>query len=144
MERTRRRALKKVRGLKHLPYEDRLRELGLFSLEKQRLWSDQIAAFEYLKEAYKQEGIRLFARVDNVRTKGSGFKLREGRFRLDMRGKYYESGEVLEQAAQRVCGYPIPESVHDQVGWSPGQPGLVLDMEIGGPACGGGLKLHDH
>ena len=30
-----------------------------------------------------------------------------------------------------------------QIGWVPGQPGLVLDMEVGGPACGGGLELGD-
>ena len=78
-----------IRGLEQILYEDRLRELGFFSLEKRRLQGDLIAAFQYLKRAYKQEGSELFERVDNSRTRGNSFKLKEGRFRLDVRGKCF-------------------------------------------------------
>ena len=73
LERVQRRATKMIKGLQHLPYEDRLRELGLYSLEKRRLQGDLTAAFQSIKGAYKQEGSQLFTRVDNSRTRGNGF-----------------------------------------------------------------------
>jgi len=60
-----------IRGLEQLSYEERLTEVGLFSLEKRRLWKDLILAFQYLKGAYKQEEEQLFTRVDSDRQGGT-------------------------------------------------------------------------
>ena len=83
MEQVQRRTTETIRGMdQSLSDEDRLRELGLFSLEERRLQGGLIAAFEYLKGAYKKDGERLFTKACSDRTRGNGFKLKEGRFRL--------------------------------------------------------------
>ncbi|KAK4828807.1 hypothetical protein QYF61_000864 [Mycteria americana] len=78
LEWVQRRATKMIRGLEHLSYEDRLRDLGLFSLEKTRLRGDLI-----------KDGDKLFSRACCNRTRGNCFKRKEGRFRLDIRKKFF-------------------------------------------------------
>ena len=75
-------ATKMIRGMERLSYKDGLREVGLFSLEKRRLWRDQRVVFQYLKGGSKKEGDRLFSKVCGDRTRGKGFNLKKERFRL--------------------------------------------------------------
>lgn len=67
-----------VRGLEHLPYEQMLRELELFSLEKRRFWSSQRSLL-----ISKKDRKLFFAKVCSGRTRGNegnDFKLKEGKF----------------------------------------------------------------
>ncbi|GAB0209403.1 hypothetical protein GRJ2_003406000 [Grus japonensis] len=63
--------------------------LEYFILEKRRLQGDLIVAFQYLKGAYRKAGEGLFIRECSDRTRGNGLKLKEGRFRLDVRKKFF-------------------------------------------------------
>jgi len=54
---------KMIIALEHLSCEERLRELGLFSLKKRRLQGNLTAGFQYLKEAYRKHGENIFSRA---------------------------------------------------------------------------------
>ena len=99
-------------------------------------------AFQYLKGTYTQEAERLFIRVDSDRTRGNGFKLRQGRFRLEIRRKFFTERmvthrnslpkEAVDTPSLKTFKVRLDVALGSLVSW-------LMTLHIAGE-----LKLDDH
>lgn len=89
VEKVQRRATKMVHGLHHKSYEDRLKELNMYSLEERRERGDMIETYKYLTGRNRVQENTIFKRKRCSRTRGHGMKLEGGRFRGNMRKNFF-------------------------------------------------------
>lgn len=69
--------------------QERLRELGFFSLEKGRLWETLLQSSHTERELIRQMGTGFYNSAHNDRTRGNGFKVKDGRFRLARKKTFF-------------------------------------------------------
>lgn len=97
-----------IKRLEHLSYVKRLRELGLYILEK-RIRGDRINVYKCLIGWSKEDKVRVFSEVSSDRTRGNRHKLVYRKlFKYKRKKNHNRVSQTLEQIAQRGGEISIP------------------------------------
>ena len=118
--------MKMVRELNDITYQEMLKNLGLFSLQKRRWRGGVIAVCNYKVRGYREDGSSLFSDEHGDRANSNEHMLEHGKFQSDIRKKkiYHEDGQVPDGIAHRVWRISILEGSHNSAGHSPKHPDL--------------------
>ncbi|KAJ7399644.1 hypothetical protein BTVI_112959 [Pitangus sulphuratus] len=121
------RATKMIRGLEHLCYEERLRELGLFSLEKRWMREDLINVCKCLQQGCQEDGGRLFLVVQRNGTRCNEQKLMHRKFHLDKRKNFFtvQVTPTRTNCPERL--WSLPHWKHSSTLWTQSYPMDDLD-----------------
>ena len=97
LEKVQRRATRMVKGLKKLPYETRLKKLGIYSLERRRLRGDLIETFKILTGKEHVNCSKFFELADVTSgLRGHSLKLFKPRCRTTVRQNFFSLRIVNE------------------------------------------------
>jgi len=122
LERIQWRATEMIKGVEHLPCEERLGDLGLLSLEKRRLRGDLTNVYKYLKCGRQRNMANLFPAVCGDRTRGNNHKLEHRKFQYEKELLHSKGDGALEWAAQRGYGVSFSGDIQYPSGCLPMQP----------------------
>ena len=97
-----------IRGQENRPYDDRLRAMGLFSLEKHKLRGDLMAIYKFIRDDHQYLGECLFTRSPQGMTRSNGYKLLQDHFRRDIRKNCFtvRTPKVWNSLASEVVQAP--------------------------------------
>ena len=96
LERVQRRATKLVPSLRRLSYEDRLKQLNMYSLERRSMRGDMIQVYKMFNGLDDVDVNDFFCLDHSNRTRGHNFKIKKQNSRLDVRKNFFSNRVVTE------------------------------------------------